>query len=432
MSTLPQAIVCLTGSELTRGETHDRNGPFLGTELTLAGAEVREIRLVPDDPAEMARVFQDAVDHADVVLVSGGLGPTADDHTVSVAARLLQRGVRRDPEALSRMRERALRRMGREDRIPENYYKQAEVVDGARVLLNPVGLAPGSLIETPRGFLALLPGVPQELRAMFRELVLPEIRSRFGLAAPRLVRAKILGHGESWAEARIQKLGIDFSRVEYGISAKPGELLVKFLARDPEGFAYLEEVRALLEKEFGEDLLPLPEGVVTESGEGAGGEHSRIVHELLLRAQCTLATAESCTGGLLAKRLTDHPGSSAYFLGSVVAYDNAVKRDVLAVDPEILEKKGAVSAEVCRAMALGARRLFRSDYALAVTGIAGPGGGSPEKPVGLVYIGLAGPGAGGEPELIAERQHFWGSRQNVRLLAAVRALDWVRRVLSRR
>ncbi|MBI4584846.1 MAG: nicotinamide-nucleotide amidohydrolase family protein [Planctomycetes bacterium] len=428
----PTAIICLSGSELTRGETKDLNGPFLGTELASMGIQVKEFRVVPDDPGELARVFKESIEQADIVLVSGGLGPTADDHTVKVVSGLLGRGIRRDPEARERMRQRALKRLGSEDKIPANYYKQAEVVEGAKVLLNPLGLAPGSLVETERGFIALLPGVPRELQAMFRELVAPEIRARYHLKPPRIFRAKILGLGESWAESRIEKLGIDFNRVEYGISAQPGELLVKFIAHRPEDFPYVDRVRELLAKEFGEDLIPLPEGLLDSRQAPLSSEHSYLIHELLLGIGRTVATAESCTGGLIAKRLSDHGGSSAYFLGSVVAYDNRIKEGILGVSAKLIAEHGAVSEPACRAMAFAAKRLFSADYGLGVTGIAGPTGGTPEKPVGLVFIGLAAPDSRGPEEVLVERHHLWGNREAVRAHAAVRAMDLLRRDLLKR
>jgi nicotinamide-nucleotide amidase len=428
---MPSAILLITGSELTRGETTDLNGPFLATELTSAGIGVEEVILAPDDPRLLAQALRSALARAEVVVLSGGLGPTADDHTVKVVAEVFGRPVLRHPEALARMRSRALARGMAEADIPQNYYKQAEVVEGAEVLLNPVGLAPGMILSTARGCLAVLPGVPRELRALFRELVLVELSKRFRLEPPRILRAKIMGQGESWAEARIQKLGIDFGAIEYGISAKPGELLVKFIAHRPEHHSYLDQVRRLLEGEFGEDLLLLPEGLKDAAGAPLEVEHGLLVHRLLLERKATVATAESASGGLIAKRLTDHAGSSAYFLGSVVAYHDRVKEAVLGVPGELLRERGAVSEEVCRAMASGARRLFGADFAVADTGIAGPGGGSAEKPVGLAYLAVAGadPSTGRE-EVLCERRVFWGDRRNVRALIAVRALDLLRRAVK--
>jgi nicotinamide-nucleotide amidase len=362
-----------------------------------------------------------------VVVLSGGLGPTADDHTVAVLAGVFGRTVERHPEASARMRTRALSRGYTDETIPANFYKQAEVLAGVEVLLNPVGLAPGMLIETERGLLAVLPGVPREMQAMFRELVLPALGARLALTPPRIFRAKILGQGESWAEARIQKCGIDFSRVEYGISARPGELLVKFLAHRAADHPYIDTVRALLEREFGEEITPLPEGLKGESGYAMDVDHASIVHRALLGTGLTVATAESCTGGAIAQSLTDHAGSSEYFLGSVVAYRDDVKERLLGVPREMLDRHGAVSAEVCEAMARGALERFGADLALAVTGIAGPGGGSAEKPVGLVYVGCAARSAHEAGKSVVERNTFAGNREMVRRAATVRALELLRR-----
>ena len=419
------ATILATGSELTRGETHDRNGPFLGTELSLLGIRVDEIALIPDDPALLAEAIRRSISQTSIVLLSGGLGPTADDHTVEVLSEVFGKPIYRHPEAERLMRERALKRLRAGREIPANYYTQAEVIEGAEVLLNPAGLAPGMAIPTERGCLGIFPGVPRELRAMFRECFVPYLLSAFNLQPPRIFRAKLFGHGESWAEAKIQKLGLDFAKVEYGISAKPGELLIKFIAHEPAHHPYVDEVAELLDKSFGDELLRLPEGLESEGAETAV-EHSRFVHHALLGAGITVATAESCTGGLIGKRLSDHPGSSRYFLGSVVAYDNRIKQELLGVPRKLLETHGAVSEPVAGAMASGARQLLGADFALSVTGIAGPDGGSAEKPVGLVYLGLAGPAG----DVRVEKHSFWGNRENVRSTATIRALEMLRRALA--
>jgi nicotinamide-nucleotide amidase len=419
------ATILATGSELTRGETHDRNGPFLGTELSLRGVRVDEIALIPDDPALLATAIRRSISRTSIVLLSGGLGPTADDHTVQVLSDVFGKPIYRHPEAERRMRERALKRMRDGREIPANYYTQAEVIEGAEVFLNPAGLAPGMAIPTERGCLAVFPGVPRELKAMFGECFLPYLLSAFNLQPPRIFRAKLFGHGESWAEAKIQELGIDFTKVEYGISAKPGELLVKFIAHESTHYYYIDEVAKLLDESFGDELLRLPEGLESENAETAI-EHSRFVHDALLDAGVTVATAESCTGGLIGKRLSDHPGSSRYFLGSVVAYDNRIKQEVLGVPRELLETHGAVSEPVAAAMASGVRQLLGADFALSVTGIAGPDGGTEEKPVGLVYLGLASRGG----DVRVEKHSFWGNRENVRGTATIRALEMLRRELN--
>ncbi len=429
---MPNAILCITGSELTRGETKDLNGPFLATHLSEMGVRVDGVLLVPDEPSLLAEAYRGCVARADVVILSGGLGPTADDHTVAVLGGVLGRKVLRHPEAQVRMRARALARGMTDESIPANFYKQSEVIEGAHVLLNPVGLAPGMIVTTERGFLAVLPGVPREMQAMFTELVVPAIKDRFRLTRPRILRAKILGIGESWAEGRIQKLGIDFERVEYGISAKPGELLVKFLSHEPTNHAYVDHVKALLAQEFSGELFFLPEGLTDTSGAAMEVEQSRLVHDLLVSSGLKLATAESCTGGAIAKSLTDHAGSSSYFVGSVVAYSNEVKERLLRVPRKLLEEHGAVSEEVCEAMARGALEVFGADIAISVTGIAGPDGGSADKPVGLVFTGLAARRQGAEVAAYVVRSSFGGKRDMVRQAASVKALDLVRQELEGR
>ncbi|MEM7263385.1 MAG: CinA family nicotinamide mononucleotide deamidase-related protein [Planctomycetota bacterium] len=430
----PSAIVLLTGSELTRGETRDSNGSFLASELTRLGVRVLELRLVPDDMEALERTVRWACSSADIVLASGGLGPTADDLSVAAMANVFGRGVVRDEPARLRMRKFATDRLGDERLIPPNFDKQSEVVEGSTVLGNPVGLAPGFVVETDivrddssAGVLIAMPGVPRELIAMFQQGVVPLLRERFSLLDSLLLetrwyRAKILGVPESGAEDRIEKLGFDDSKLEYGISAKPGDLTVRFIARGPDDAAELDSVRVRMAEEFGKDLVELPE---TLSEPGSDISWPRVMHERLLAAGVTLATAESCTGGMIAAALTQFAGSSAYFLGSAVTYANAAKVDVLGVGSETLDSHGAVSDEVAREMAAGARERFGADYAVSVTGIAGPGGGSPEKPVGQVHIGIAGPDG-----VTARGFRFSGSRATIRERTVTAALDSVRRAMD--
>ena len=425
---VPTAAICLTGSELTRGETRDLNGSFLGRELTSLGISVTEIRLVPDDPQELRSCYREMIARQDILVSSGGLGPTADDLTIELLAEALGRNVVRDAEAERRMVERVRRRGRQTTDLPENFFRQAEVIEACQVLQNPVGLAPGSLVETDRGFVVALPGVPRELEGMFRECVVPEILRRFDLSPPRIVRAKLIDVPESWAEARIQKSGVLVDGIEYGISAKLGELLLKFIVRDPTRRHLLDSVHDRLEAEFGSDLVRLPEGLIDASGDAQDTSLGQVVHSLLLETDLRVATAESCTGGLIAKELTERAGSSAWFVGSAVCYANEAKVAVLGVREESLARHGAVSEEICREMALGALRVFGCDRALSTTGIAGPGGGSEAKPRGLVYIGLARrEDAGALAEV--ERRVFSGSRERVRQQSTVRALDLLRRSL---
>ena len=250
--TRPKAIICLTGSELTRGETRDTNGSFLATELTMLGIHVEELRLLPDDERRLEEAFSELCERAELVIISGGLGPTADDLTIGTLARALGRGVTRDETARENMRQKALKRVASEAEIPGNFYKQAEVVEGALVLQNPVGLAPASVVKTKRGLVAALPGVPFELRAIFSESLAEELTGQFNLSAPRILRAKIMGRPESWVEDRIQQLAIDREKLEYGISARPGELLLKFISHQEDQHSLLDDARRRLESGSGE------------------------------------------------------------------------------------------------------------------------------------------------------------------------------------
>lgn len=425
--TRPKAIICLTGSELTRGETRDTNGSFLATELTMLGIHVEELRLLPDDERRLEEAFSELCERAELVIISGGLGPTADDLTIGTLARALGRGVTRDETARENMRQKALKRVASEAEIPGNFYKQAEVVEGALVLQNPVGLAPASVVKTKRGLVAALPGVPFELRAIFSESLAEELTGQFNLSAPRILRAKIMGRPESWVEDRIQQLAIDREKLEYGISARPGELLLKFISHQEDQHSLLDDARRLLESEFKNDIFFLPEGLKEASGGPLDISLAGRVHALLVASGASVATAESCTGGLIAKRLTDRAGSSEYFIGSVVAYQDTIKSSMLDVDARLIEREGAVSPQVCKEMALAVRKRFASTYAISVTGIAGPGGGSKEKPVGLVYLGLAGPD---DETVHVEKKIFSGQRDLVRTQTATRALDLLRRSLE--
>lgn len=426
------ANLLVTGSELNRGETHDLNGPFLARELTELGVRVERILLLPDDPVILADNLRDAVRRADLVICSGGLGPTADDLMVQVAAEVFERGVIRDSEAERRMRALVRSRYGKDHPIPDNFCKQAEVVEGSEVLLNPAGLAPGMVLTTERGFVAVLPGVPHELEALYYEAVAPRVCERFQLVPPRIFRAKILGVPESWAEARIQGLGLDFERLEYGITAKPGDLTVKLIAARAEDFPLIDDAKERLAKEFTDDFVPLPEGLLGKAPQGRrvaiASSHSRVVHDALLASGKKVATAESCTGGLIGEELTRHAGSSEYFLGGIVAYANEIKAKLLGISGALLEEHGAVSEAVCEAMAIGALERYGADLAVSTTGIAGPGGGTPEKPVGLVYIGLAARSEDGEAHKVTvKRREFRGSRESVRKQTAVAALELLRR-----
>jgi nicotinamide-nucleotide amidase len=415
----PRAIVVVTGSELVRGERTDLNGPFLAREALKHGLEPARIAIVGDNPAELEATLRDALD-ADAVLVSGGLGPTHDDRTVEMVARALGLGLVVDPdleaqiEAVSRA---AAERMRRDyaDFAP-GVTKQATKPETA-LSLGLAGTAPGLLIPRDGGrVVVVLPGPPGELRrlwpnalqmAAFRELL-----ARTSAPGRRVFR--LFGVSESAVARALADAGGDGDGVETTICARDFEIHVDFVVEPG------AEVRAdELEASFFE---PLQEWLYGRDERGVE-EH---VLELCRARGLTLATAESCTGGLVAARLTSIPGSSDVVLGAVVAYANEVKERELGVPAALLLEHGAVSAEVAKAMARGARERLGCDIAVSVTGVAGPDGGTEEKPVGLVYCHASGPD--GE---LGREFNFPGDRAAIRARSVVIALHLVRTLLTK-
>jgi nicotinamide-nucleotide amidase len=417
--TRPRAAVVVTGSELVRGERTDLNGPFLAREALRLGLEPSRIAVVGDRPEELEAVLRDALS-AHAVLVSGGLGPTHDDRTVELVARALDVRLHVEPEL-----EREIEAVSRAaaERLQRDYAdfapgvtKQATVPDGALVL-GLAGTAPGLLV--PRDgdrVVVVLPGPPSELRRLWpRALETEPFRALLVRARPPGRRVfRLFGVSESAVARALAAAGGDGDGVEATICARDFEIHVDFVV-EPGAEARADE----LESRF---LAPL-ERWLYGSDERGVEEH---VLELCRARGLTLATAESCTGGLVAARLTSIPGSSDVVLGGVVAYSNGVKETGLGVPSEVLAQHGAVSAETAAAMALGVRERLGADVAVAVTGIAGPDGGTPEKPVGLVYLHAEGPDGG-----LGREFSFPGDRGSIRARAVVGALHLVRRLLAR-
>jgi nicotinamide-nucleotide amidase len=416
----PRAVVVVTGSELVRGERTDLNGPFLAREALRLGFEPARIAVVGDAPAELERVLREALADGDAVLVSGGLGPTHDDRTVEVVARALGVALHVEPEleaqieAVSRAAAERLRR-DYADFAP-GVTKQATVPDGA-IALGLAGTAPGLLV--PRnggGVVVVLPGPPSELRRLWPNALKTEaFRALLARTSPPSRRVhRLFGVSESAVARALAEAGGDGDGVEVTICARDFEIHVDLVVQPG------ADARAdALEDRF---LPPLERWLYGHDERGVE-EH---VLELCRARGLMLATAESCTGGLVAARLTSVPGSSDVVLGGVVAYADVVKRDELGVSAELLAEHGAVSAEVAEVMARGARERLGADVAIAVTGIAGPGGGSPEKPVGLVYLHAEGPDGGRAREF-----SFPGDRASIRARATVGALHLVRTLLTR-
>jgi nicotinamide-nucleotide amidase len=417
--TRPRAAIVVTGSELVRGDRTDRNGPFLAAEALRLGLEPARITIVGDRPDDMERALSEGLE-AELCLVSGGLGPTHDDRTVEMVARVAGRELRVDKTleveigAVSRMISERLRRPYSE--FETGVRKQATVPEGA-LSLGLAGTAPGLVLETGECVVVVLPGPPRELRRLWPRALETEPVRRVLERAPELRRSvlRFFGTPESAVAQALADAGGDGDGVEATICAREFEIHVDLVV-EPGAEGRAAEIASSLRRSLGSHLF---------------GEDQRTVAEMvvdLCRSRgLTLATAESCTGGLVSARLTAVPGASAAFLGGVVAYANDVKRVALGVTARILEEHGAVSAEAAKAMAHGVRERLGADVGVAVTGVAGPDGGTEEKPVGLVFVHAVGPD--GEE---ARRTELPGDREMVRGRATAAALHLVRRLLESR
>jgi nicotinamide-nucleotide amidase len=403
--------IIAVGSELLTPYRLDTNSLFLTAELNQLGLRVIHKAVVGDTPEEMRSSFRHALDRADVVVSCGGLGPTDDDRTRETVAELLGRKLQLDEAVLQKIQER-FRRFGRA--MPEINARQAMVIEGAAVLPNPRGTAPGLWIEAGSNILVLLPGVPYELRALFEAEVRPRL-ARLGIAERLFARdLRITGLPESDVEQRVSPLYAQYPDTETTILASPtGIQLHPRIWSDDAAAA-----EALLDEMVERMALALGEHLFSTRGETL----EEVVARVLTENRATIAVAESCTGGLLAERLTNVPGSSAYFLGGIVCYSNELKTSFLGVPPELIETKGAVSSEVARALADGIRKRTGATLGVGVTGIAGPAGGTPEKPVGLVHIGIADERGPREKSF-----RYPGDRDRIRQFATQSALDTVRR-----
>lgn len=407
------AEVLTIGDELLRGEIVDSNKAFLSDRLLSLDVQTRWHSSVRDDPADMTEAFRRAAERADVVLVSGGLGPTRDDLTSAVLAESFGKKLVRNEQALGGIRA-FFRAVGREMTL--NNATQADFPEGAEVLPNPIGTAPGFMFPVEGCVFFCLPGVPREMARMLDEQVLPRLARRAG--GGEVVRARLLrtfGTGESMLDDQLEDIA-SADDVALGFrTAFPDNYLrpVARAASAEEAEAKLDRVCAQIRERLGAIIY------------GEGDETlPAVVGRLLRERGQTLAVAESCTGGLIAEAITEVPGASECFLGGVVAYADAAKQALLGVPEDVLAAHGAVSEPTARAMAEGVRARFGATYGLATTGISGPGGGSDEKPVGLVYLALAR-----DEGTHVEHFVFPLDRHRHRRLTAHAALDWVRRAV---
>jgi nicotinamide-nucleotide amidase len=417
LSHRPRGVLVITGSELVRGDRTDRNGPFLAGELLRLGVEPARIQIVGDREDELEDALRSGL-QADLCVVSGGLGPTHDDRTVELVARAagveleVDEGLHEEIGAVSRG---FAKRLGRPyTDFEPGVRKQATIPVGAENL-GLAGTAPGLVLQSGECAVVVLPGPPPELQRLWpRALETEPVRrvlERARVPQRRLLR--FFGASESAVAKALADAGGDGDGVEATICAREFEIHVDLIV-EPGAESRADELEAGLAAPIEQYLFARDDRPVAE-----------LVLDLCREQGLTLATAESCTGGMVAERLTAIPGASDVFVGAVVAYSNDLKGRELGVPQEVLERHGAVSAETAAAMAAGARDRLGADVALAVTGVAGPGGGTEEKPVGLVYLHVEGPEGGRGADF------FFGSdRESIRRRATTTALHLVRRFLA--
>src|SRR6266436_4817017 len=401
-----------TGTELLLGDVQDAHLAFIAHEIFPLGLRIEERCTVPDTE-EIGHTPTELFPRCEIIFVTGGFGPTTDDITREMVADVLGLKLRQDPELLESLRQR-LRLRG--IKWAAGIARQADVPAGAQVLPNENGSAPGFYLKaninprfsSPHVF--VLPGPPRELQPMFRKYVMPILRSIVPSSAIEQRVYKIAGTGESSVEEAISEKVLAIPGIELGYCARPGEVDVRIIG-NPDA---IQQADAVIRSALGLSIFSTADDTLEE-----------VVVRLLTKANQTLATAESCTGGLIANRITNVPGASKIFVAGYVCYANRTKTDMLDVDPKLIEAHGAVSDRVARALVERARASATSDYALATTGIAGPSGGSPEKPVGTVYVALAS----ADSDMIVKKFFFPTDRKTFKQLAAQTALDLLRRKL---
>jgi len=395
----------------------DTNSLYLTEQLNTLGIDVVFKSVVGDDMRRLVAAAQHGLFRSDIVIVSGGLGPTEDDLTREAVAEALGVGLKRDPEIVARLEKRFADRGWK---MTPNNAKQADVLEGATALPNPNGTASGQWLvgqfEGREVIVILLPGPPHEMKGLFENEVRDRLRAKVPPAHLFTRTLKIAMLGESAVDARVAPIYKKFPEVETTILAGAGEIELHFKARGTTvdaAQARADEVAGLVEDE-------LDDAVYSRNGEPL----EQIVGYWLQMRNATVAVAESCTGGLLAERITSIGGSSRYFLGGAVVYSNALKTELAGVPADMIERHGAISREVAAALAEGIRYRCDSTFGVGITGVAGPGGGSPEKPVGLVFHAIASDSG---TEVV--QRNFLGDRKRIRRFASTMALDMLRKNL---
>jgi nicotinamide-nucleotide amidase len=417
MPNLTSAQIIAVGSELLTPHRADTNSLYLTGRLNEIGLDVRTKMIVGDDRLDLAAAFQQALSRADVVVLTGGLGPTADDLTREVVAAALERSLEEDAEILDKLRQRFI---SRGLVMPEINRRQAQVPRGAVVLPNLNGTAPGLWMEEGDRIVVLLPGPPREMQPIVEQFVLPRLAARTGGRSVRRRVIKITGRAESQVEEIAQPLYRQMGEwqvpIDTTILASPGQIELHLSARGPD--------HALLDQELDRAVATLVVALGDIVFSTDGRNLPEVVGALLQERHARVAVAESCTGGLVLGRLTDVAGSSAWVIGGITAYANEVKIEQVGVPAGTIASHGAVSESVGAAMAEGVRQRLHADIGVGVTGIAGPAGGSAEKPVGTVVIAVSSASSS-----CVRTFRFIGDRQMVRTQSTQAALEMIRRLL---
>lgn len=405
------AEIIAIGSELLTPDKTDTNSLWLTGKLNEIGIEVKLKIIVGDDALRLEETIRDALKRSDIVISTGGLGPTEDDITRAVSAKAIDRQLVYHLELETDLRER-FRRWGRE--MPEINKRQAYVVEGAEILANPNGSAVGMSVRLGEKFFVILPGPPRENQPMFNDFVLPKLREMAGEIYVKRKILRVSGMGESAVDEAIAPIYTAYGAISTSILFNKSEIEIHLSAQsdsESEANKIIEELAEKITEKLGVAVFAMN-----------GETMEEVIGNLLKKGGKTLSVAESCTGGLIGSRLTEVSGSSAYFIEGAVTYANEAKVKTLGISKELIEKHGAVSAEVAEAMARGMRGRAATDYAISVTGIAGPSGGSEEKPVGLVFIGYADAEKTKSFKIILP-----GDRYLIRWRASQAALDYLRR-----
>lgn len=408
------AEIIAVGTEILLGNTVNTDARDVSEGLSALGINVYYHTVVGDNPERLRSAVEIAKSRADIIITTGGLGPTYDDLTKQTLAECFNRKLILNEAVAASIRGHFERRP--HWKMPENNMRQAMLPEGCTVFYNNCGTAPGCAFETERKHVLMLPGPPGECNAMFNEFAVPYLKA---LSDSEIVshNIHIFGMGESEVEEKLREMMENMTNPTLAPYAKSGEVMLRLTAK-AESREEAEKLMAPVLERVRDVLGDVIYGIDSDSLE-------KTVLELLKSHKLTLATAESCTGGLLSKRLTDIPGASAVYLGGVTAYANYAKTEFLGVSPELLETHGAVSDAVARAMAEGVRYRLRADFGVGITGIAGPDAGGSKKPVGTVFLALA-TGSG----TYCKALNFGARRSRVRLMSANHALDLIRRNLT--